>query len=81
MASLLMTSSRDFAAEVAHLHHIVLGLGNQILDGVDIGALEAVEAAHAEIQLLDRQLEHLVALGLGLLHDGGACCPSRRKGR
>lgn len=60
------------AAEVAHLHHVVLGLGDQILDGVDVGALEAVEAAHGQVELLDGELKHLVALRLRLLDDGGA---------
>ena len=62
---------QGLAAQVADLHHLVLRLGDQILHGVDVGALEAVEAADGEIQLLDGQLQHLVPLGLRLLHHGG----------
>ena len=59
------------AAQVAHLHHLVLGLGDQILHRVDVGTLEAVEGADRQIQLLDGQLQHLVPLGLRLLHHRG----------
>ena len=62
---------KRLASQVAHLHHLILCLGDQVLDGVDISALEAVEAADTEIQFLDGQLQHLV-LGIGcLFHHGG----------
>ena len=62
---------QGLASQIAHLHHLVLGLGDQVLDGVDIGTLEAVKAADTQIQLLDGQLQHLVALIGGLFHHGG----------
>ena len=62
---------QGLAAQVADLHHIVLGLGNQVGDGVDVGALEAVEASDRQIQLLDGHLQHLVAdVGRFLHHRG-----------
>ena len=44
---------QGFASQVAHLHHLILGLGDQVLHRVDVGALEAVEAADGQVQLFD----------------------------
>ena len=60
---------QGLAAQVADLHHFLFGLGDQVLDGVDVGTLEAVEAADREIQLLDGHLQNLVALSLTLFTD------------
>ena len=35
--------SKGFAAQIAHLHHLVLGLRDEVLHRVDVGPLQAVE--------------------------------------
>src|SRR6185437_5588427 len=49
------------AAEVLRLQHLVLALLDELADGLDIGVLQAVVRAHAQLQLLDRAVEILVA--------------------
>ena len=63
---------QGFAAKVAHLDHLFLGLVREVFDGVDIRALQAVEAAHGEIQLLDRHLHDGVRALRLLLHHRAA---------
>src|SRR5580698_4124282 len=60
--------SKDFldlvealAAEVLGLEHLGFGLLDQLADGRDVGVLEAVVAAHGELELLNRSVQVLVA--------------------
>src|SRR5580658_4216926 len=60
--------SKDFldlvealAAEVLGLQHLGLGLLDQLADGRDVGVLEAVVAAHRELELLNGTVQVLVA--------------------
>src|SRR3954471_8283681 len=49
-------------AEVRDRGELALGLGDQIADRLDADALQAVVAAHAELELLDREVLHPVRL-------------------
>src|SRR5581483_4009867 len=57
------------AAEILGLEHFGFGLLHEFTDGLDIGILQAVVAAHGEVQCLDRAVHVLVAdLGLALVN-------------
>src|SRR4051794_7766480 len=45
-------------AEVRDRVELALGLGDQVADGLDAGALEAVVGADAELELLDEDVVH-----------------------
>src|ERR1700761_4400767 len=47
-------------AEVGDRVELTLTLGNEVTDGLDAGALEAVVRAHAELELLDEDVVHRV---------------------
>src|SRR3954452_5624694 len=58
-------------AEVRDRRELVLGLDDEVADRLDADALEAVVRAHAQLELLDREVLHPVrerGLGLGLRH-------------
>ena len=61
---------KGLAAEVADLDHLILSLVDQILNGIDICAFEAVEAPYGQIQLFDGHLEHGIRLLLDLVNNG-----------
>src|SRR5919198_4833179 len=50
-------------AEVRDRGQLALGLGDQVADGLDPGALEAVVGADAELELLDQDVVHRRAAG------------------
>src|SRR3954451_20893442 len=52
------------AAEVRDRGQLALALGDQVADGLDARALEAVVGPHAELKLLDEDVVHRAA-GLG----------------
>ena len=54
-----------FAAQVADLDHLVLCFRDEVLDGVDVCALEAVEAADGEVQLTDLGSSYGTFVGSG----------------
>src|SRR3954451_13188510 len=56
------------AAEVRDRGQLTLALGDQVADGLDACALEAVVGAHAELELLDEDVVHRAAR----LRDGAA---------
>ncbi len=62
---------QGLAAQVANLHHVLLGFGDQIRDVVDVGALEAVEAAYGQVKFFDGHLKDLVAVRFRLLGHRG----------
>jgi len=62
-----LTSSTDFLPKFGLAAKLVLGLDDQVADRLDADALEAVVRAHAELELLDREVLHPVREGhLGL---------------
>src|SRR5581483_1804773 len=67
----LLDLVQRLAAEVLGLQHLVLSLLDELADGLDIGVLQAVVAAHGELKLLDGAIEVLVAdFRLALLFSG-----------
>ena len=58
------------AAKVTDLYHLVLSLGDEILNSVDVCSFEAVEASYGQVELLDGHFEDLITLRLGLFDDG-----------
>src|SRR3954467_8873102 len=50
-------------AEVGDRGELALGLRDQVADGLDARALEAVVGAHAELELLDEDVVHRPATG------------------
>ena len=71
MASLLITSSRDFRPRLRTfiISSSVLEIRSSTV--LMLALLEAVEASHRQVQLLDGHLQHLVPLRLRLLHHRG----------
>ena len=63
LSSLSLTSSMDFDAEVSDVQKVVLRELDELADGVDTGALQAVVGADGKVQVLDL----LVKLGVGFL--------------
>src|SRR3954453_4457759 len=59
------------AAEVRDRGQLALALGDQVADGLDARALEAVVGPHAELELLDEDVVHRAA-GLGDRATAGA---------
>src|SRR5438552_15058473 len=60
-------------AEVRDRGELVLGLRDEVADGLDADALEAVVRADAELELLDREVLHPVGeLDLGRPLGGGS---------
>src|SRR3954468_6340621 len=49
------------AAEVRDRRQLALALGDEVADGLDARALEAVVGAHAELELLDEDVVHRAA--------------------
>ena len=69
---------KRLATEVAYLHHVFLRLRDKVFDGIDTGALQAVERTDGEIELFDGHLEHLLlALIILLNHDLGVVASVR----
>src|SRR5581483_9698831 len=67
----LLDLVQRLAAEVLGLQHLVLSLLDEFADGLDIGVIQAVVAAHGELKLLDGAIEVLVAdFRLALLFSG-----------
>src|SRR4051794_26584055 len=50
-------------AEVGDRRQLALGLGDEVADRLDAGALEAVVGPHAELELLDQDVVHRAAAG------------------
>src|SRR3954451_9967935 len=50
-------------AEVRDRGQLALGLGDEVADRLDAGALEAVVGPHAELELLDQDVVHRAAAG------------------
>ena len=69
LVELVLDLFQRFTAKVTNLDHLFLSLADQILYRVDVRTLQAVEAAHGEIQLFDRNAHEVVGLLLFLLHD------------
>src|SRR3954463_12784264 len=59
-------------AEVRDGGELALRLRHEVADRLNAGALEAVVAAHAELQLLDEDVVHRAAAALGAAGDEGA---------
>src|SRR3954462_6721664 len=57
LVELLLDLVEALLAEVGDVQQIVLGLGQQFANRVDLGALQAVAGALREVQILDRQIE------------------------
>ena len=72
LSQLVLNLFQTLSAEVTDLDHLVLRLVDQILNSVDVCSLQAVKAAHREIQLLNRHVKQLVFRGFHLF-DNGAC--------
>ena len=51
-------------AEVAVLEHFLLGLHRQLADGGDVGVVQAIRRADAELDLVDAHVELLLELDL-----------------
>src|SRR3954454_15196760 len=56
-------------AEVRNGGELALRLGHEVADRLDAGALEAVVAAHAELELLDEDVVHRAAAALAAAGD------------
>ena len=69
LVELVLDLFQRFTTKVTNLDHLFLSLADQILDRVDVRTLQAIEAAHGEIQLFDRDAHEVVGLLLFLLHD------------
>src|SRR3954453_861255 len=63
------------AAEVRDRGQLALALGDEVADGLDPRALEAVVGAHAELELLDEDVVHRA---VGLRHRAAASADLRR---
>src|SRR3989338_7333937 len=50
-------------AKVLDVHQLALGLLEQVADGVDVGALQAVVGAHRQLELFDREIQRRGATG------------------
>src|SRR4051812_28742678 len=57
LVELLLDLVEALLAEVGDVEEVVLGLGEQLADGVDLSALQAVARPLRQIEVLDRQLE------------------------
>ena len=62
------------AAEVLRLQQVSLGLLDQLVNVTNVGILQAVRRADAELKLVDRLEEILVPLLLGLFSLGRGLC-------
>ena len=50
LIELVLNLFQGLVAKFANLDHFLLGLADQILNRIDVGALQAIEAAHGKIQ-------------------------------
>src|SRR6188508_2079216 len=57
LVELLLDLVEALLAEVGDVEQVVLGLGEQLTDRVDLGPLEAVARALGQIEVFDRQVE------------------------
>ena len=57
LVELLLDLVEALLAEVGDVEQIVLGLGEQLTDGVDLSPLEAVPRALRQIELLNGEIE------------------------
>src|SRR6185503_2571775 len=57
LVELLLDLVEALLSEVGDVEQVVLGLGEQLTDRVDLGSLEAVARALGEVEILDREIE------------------------